>query len=147
MIYFLFKTATFFILMVIANATLACSCMLGDAEQKLAEAEHVFIGQVISITHKGTKNSFGDEETQVIFKVLESWKGQTNKITLDTANNGVGCIGYWFKSHNIYLVYAYRVDGKQLDTYYCGGVYPITNIEFIAEIIALNTSAPGRNSE
>ncbi|ATG78412.1 hypothetical protein [Pseudoalteromonas sp. 1_2015MBL_MicDiv] len=132
------KLSTLISLLIFTNIALACDCRLGEVNDKLANAKYVFIGKVSSITIKGTKSPFNEDHILVDFSVIQSWKGNNKKVTLDTVANRASCNGYWFNESQTYLVYAYDVKGK-LDTYYCGGVIPKNEkSHFDSELSSLN---------
>ena len=105
------------------NVTLACDCDLGSVDDKVNNAESVFLGKVRSVNILGEKNSLGENRIIVEFDVTIPFKGSDSPITLDTFDNTVSCEGYWFKKGKEYLVYTYEVE-ERLSTFYCGGVLP-----------------------
>lgn len=104
-----------------SSYSLACSCHLGSVEDKLKDAESVFLGKVRSVVVLDEKNGFGENRVIVKLDVEKSFKNADTLITLDTFDNRVSCEGYWFKEGQEYLVYAYKVEDR-LSTLYCGGV-------------------------
>ena len=116
---------------------LACSCHMGEAAQKLENSARVFLGTVIRVEHLGTRNEVGDENIVVYFDDVEPLKGAKIEI-LHTADNQAGCTGYWFKTDQRYLIYAFA-RGAQFDTMWCGGVIPQSgNVEaFDSEVAEL----------
>ncbi|NVJ61545.1 MAG: hypothetical protein HWE27_14210 [Gammaproteobacteria bacterium] len=121
----------------------ACSCRLGSVEEKFKSHEEIFVGTVDSIKYLDAKNAFGDQRIIVSFKVERNWKGKGSSKILHTANNGMGCYGYWFKEGEDYLVYSFEEDEGRLNTMWCGGVIPKESEknEFENEVIVLNELA------
>jgi len=122
------KFTAYLLSVFICSSALACSCRLGDVDEKFAQHEFVFTGKVSNIVRLDARNAFGDPAIIVTFEVEKSWKGAGKTIVLHTAENAMGCYGYWFKEGHDYLVFAFQDQLKQLDTFWCGGVIPkLTN--------------------
>src|SRR5690606_26618809 len=121
-----------------SGLALACDCYLGDVSEKYRDSASVFLGTVDEVVYLGEENALGDELIVVTFSVLQSWKGASGTVTLNTAYNRSSCSGYWFRESETYLVYAYDIDGK-LDTKYCGGVVPTASAEALdSDVSELN---------
>jgi hypothetical protein len=114
------------ILLLAQSYALACSCHLGTVEDKLKNAESVFIGKSRGVIVLDEKNELGEDRIIVKLDVMQAFKNADSLITLDTFNNSSSCEGYWFKEGQEYLVYAYKIDDR-LSTLYCGGVIPKDN--------------------
>ncbi|WP_444916854.1 hypothetical protein [Microbulbifer sp. JMSA003] len=111
------------ILLLAQSHALACSCHLGSVEDKLKNAESVFIGKSREVIVLDEKNELDEDRIIVKLDVLQTFKNADSLITLDTLNNSSSCEGYWFKEGQEYLIYAYKIEDK-LSTLYCGGVIP-----------------------
>lgn len=99
----------------------ACSCSMGSVKEKFKSSFSVFSGKVKKIDYLQSANGFGDQNIIVYFENPVVYKGGKNT-TLDTAYNGAGCTGYWFKEGEEYLIYAFKRGDGSLDTMWCGGV-------------------------
>lgn len=102
-------------------STYACSCSAGSVKDKFKSSFSVFSGKANKIDYLQSANGFGDQNIIVYFENPIVYKGGKNT-TLDTAYNGAGCTGYWFKEGEEYLIYAFKRDDGSLDTMWCGGV-------------------------
>jgi hypothetical protein len=94
---------------------------LCSPSEKLKIFDSVFLGKVISIESKGTKNWLNEPEITVSFLQIKRFKGNENDLVLDTNQNYSSCTGYWFKEGQTMLIYAKKDKGK-LDVFWCGGV-------------------------
>lgn len=140
------KHIWFLISFLLLKNVFACSCSLGDVNQKFNEARQIFIGHVKSVKFTGEINSVGDKRTVVTFISHKSWKDKKSEYVLHTADNKVSCEGYWFKEGQIYLVYVYPNEGR-LSTLYCGGVIPKSDLEdFNFETNKLDQLAANQNN-
>ncbi|CAM3954721.1 hypothetical protein COLU111180_16390 [Cohnella lubricantis] len=126
----------------------ACSCVGGDAKERLERASAVFVGQVVD---RGGRESFehGDLR-EYTFRVEQAWKGVSGSpMTVYSYDNGEAACGYTFKEGETYLVFSYsNEEGDQLQTNLCSGNVPISeagaDLELLGAGIAIDhdTSAP-----
>lgn len=110
-----------FFLAILPEVSIACSCSMGEVKDKLKSSKVIGYGTVVKVEDLKKENAFGDAKILVDIKFEKVFKGNSNIIQLDTAYNGMGCTGYWFKEHNKYLIYAFKRKGKY-NVMWCGGV-------------------------
>ena len=122
-----------------SKLSFACSCNIGNVEEKYKTHVSVFLGKVTEIYFYNSKNKMGDQRIKVKFDILNQWKGSKTQNQLFTVYNESSCWGYWFKEGEEYVIYAFEEDGK-LNTWWCGGVISKKDVpeQFAKEFNALN---------
>ncbi|WP_019636516.1 hypothetical protein [Paenibacillus fonticola] len=105
----------------------ACSCVGGDAKEKLERSAVVFVGKVIK--KGGTQNSQYGRLREYTFDVDRAWKGINDKdsrITIYSYDGGSESCGFQFDKNQTYLVYSYLAEDNSLQTNLCSGNIPIS---------------------
>lgn len=102
----------------------ACSCVSGDAKEKLERSTAVFVGKVID---KGrTKKSNNGPIRKYTFAVDKTWKGVKDRhITIYSYDGDSASCGFEFDRGQTYLVFSYQDKDNSLQTNLCSGNIPI----------------------
>jgi hypothetical protein len=110
----IFALAGFFF---VPSVTLACSCLGGDALERMERSAVVFQGEVIDDGGKKTHR----ELRPYTFKVEKVWKGDPeSRLVIHAYNGSSASCGIQFERGEHYLIFAYE-DGTTLQTNLCSG--------------------------
>jgi hypothetical protein len=98
----------------------ACSCVSGDAKEKLERSKVVFIGKVKD--KGGTKKFQHGRLREYTFEVDRAWKGVNDKqITIYSYDGSSASCGFEFIKNQTYLVYSYQGSDNLIETNLCSG--------------------------
>jgi hypothetical protein len=87
----------------VVNKCLACDCALLSEQERLKNADAVFVGKVIGVEASGSNTKF-------IFQVAKSIKG-ANPVEVTILGGESDC-DFSFCPGTVYVVYARRFDGR-----------------------------------
>ena len=143
--------ASILMLPILISIASACSCInLETTEQKLENAQYVFIGEVIDIE---LSNNYAEQLQEAQVRIIEYWNPSNfpEAVSLKlyaTKDTGANC-GYNFEENKQYLIYAY-IDEEtgQLTTNSCMGNLELSNAQNeIEELNELTKSTTPRPNE
>lgn len=98
----------------------ACSCVGGDAKEKLERSVAVFVGKVID--KGGTKKFQHGQLREYTFDVDRAWKGvNSSQMTIYSYDGSEASCGFEFEKGQSYLVYSYQDKDNTLQTNLCSG--------------------------
>ncbi|HWN11070.1 MAG TPA: hypothetical protein VNO50_17660 [Pyrinomonadaceae bacterium] len=120
-------------LSIYSSQTFACSCLSNPSGKEALKASRVaFRGTVTNIDYLDIDTPLSEPRIVVTISVSRVWKGFVRKtVVLHTVYNKTTCEGYYFKTGEDYLVFAYPNEEflapkflpakKTLGTNYCNG--------------------------
>jgi hypothetical protein len=98
----------------------ACSCVGGDAKERLERSTAVFVGKVID--RSGIKSFQHGQLRKYTFDVDTAWKGvNDNRMTIYSYDGSEASCGFQFDKGQSYLVYSYKDKDNSMQTNLCSG--------------------------
>jgi hypothetical protein len=104
-----------------AQSAYACSCVGGDAKEKLERSSVVFAGKVTEIGSRTISGEVG-RLLPYTFEVDRAWKGVTTKsISILGYDGESASCGISFQMNEAYLIYSSQDEEGKLTTSLCNG--------------------------